>query len=195
MSVLVLNEGEIRRCVSMTDEAAEAVALGFTRLSEGRVSMPPVVRVDIPAHRGEVDIKTAYIEGYDRFAIKVASGFFDNPSRGLPYGSGLMLVMSASTGLLEAVLLDNGYLTDLRTGLAGAIAARHLAPRAIDTAGVIGSGMQARFQLRALAARAGVPAHTRAWTQPGGGRALRRRNGRRAGDGGAGGEERRDGRA
>jgi|SRR5688572_1394661 len=150
MSVLVLNEGEIRRCVSMTDEAAEAVALGFTRLSEGRVSMPPVVRVDIPAHRGEVDIKTAYIEGYDRFAIKVASGFFDNPSRGLPYGSGLMLVMSASTGLLEAVLLDNGYLTDLRTGLAGAIAARHLAPRAIDTAGVIGSGMQARFQLRAL---------------------------------------------
>jgi len=150
MSVLVLNEGEIRRCVSMTDEAAEAVALGFTRLSEGRVSMPPVVRVDIPAHRGEVDIKTAYIEGYDRFAIKVASGFFDNPSRGLPYGSGLMLVMSATTGLLEAVLLDNGYLTDLRTGLAGAIAARHLAPRNIDTAGVIGSGMQARYQLRAL---------------------------------------------
>src|SRR5688572_26039419 len=86
MSVLVLNEGEIRRCVSMTDEAAEAVALGFTRLSEGRVSMPPVVRVDIPAYRGEVDIKTAYIEGYDRFAIKVASGFFDNPSRGLPHG-------------------------------------------------------------------------------------------------------------
>lgn len=70
MSVLVLNEGEIRRCVSMTDLSAEAVALGFTRLSEGRVSMPPVVRVDIPAHHGEVDIKTAYIEGLDRFAIR-----------------------------------------------------------------------------------------------------------------------------
>lgn len=70
MSVLVLNEAELRRCVSMTDEAAEAVALGFTRLSEGRVSMPPVVRVDIAAHRGEVDIKTAYVEGLDRFAIR-----------------------------------------------------------------------------------------------------------------------------
>jgi ornithine cyclodeaminase/alanine dehydrogenase-like protein (mu-crystallin family) len=150
MSVLLLNEGEIRRSVSMTREAAEAVALGFTRLSEGRVSMPPVVRVDIPANRGEVDIKTAYIEGLDCFAIKVASGFFDNASRGLPYGSGLMLLMSAVTGLIEAVLLDNGYLTDLRTGIAGAIAARHLAPQSIDTAGVIGSGMQARYQLRGL---------------------------------------------
>ncbi len=150
MSVLILDEQEIRRCVSMTPEAAEAVAVGFTRLSEGRVSMPPVVRVDIPAHRGEVDIKTAYIEGFDRFAIKVASGFFDNPSQGLPYGSGLMLVMSATTGLLEAVLLDNGYLTDLRTGVAGALAARYLAPQRIDTAGVVGSGMQARFQLRGL---------------------------------------------
>ena len=135
MSVLVLNEAELRRCVSMTDEAAEAVALGFTRLSEGRVSMPPVVRVDIPAHHGEVDIKTAYIEGYDRFAIKVASGFFDNARHGLPYGSGLMLVMSAVTGFVEAVLLDNGYLTDLRTGIAGAIAARHFAPRRIEPPG------------------------------------------------------------
>ena len=52
--------------------------------------------------------------------------------------------------MLEAILLDNGYLTDLRTGIAGAIAARYLAPQRIDTAGVIGSGMQARYQLRGL---------------------------------------------
>ena len=134
----------------MTREAVAAIALGFTRLAEGRVSLPPIVRVDIPAARGEVDIKTAYIEGLERFAIKVASGFFGNPAIGLPYGSGLMLLMSARTGLLEAVLLDNGYLTDLRTGIAGAIAAQHLAPRRVDTAGVIGTGMQARFQMRAL---------------------------------------------
>ena len=150
MNVLVLNEAEIRRCAGMTHEAVAAVALGFTRLAEGRVSLPPIVRVDIPSSRGEVDIKTAYVEGLDRFAIKVASGFFGNPDIGLPYGSGLMLLMSARTGLLEAILLDNGYLTDLRTGIAGAIAAQHLAPRRIDTAGVVGTGMQARFQMRAL---------------------------------------------
>jgi ectoine utilization protein EutC len=150
MEVKILREEEIRRCVGMTQEAVDAVALGFTRLAEGRVSLPPVIRVDVPAHRGEADVKTAYIEGLDSFAIKVASGFLDNPAIGLPYGSGMMVVMSARTGLLEAVLLDNGYLTDLRTGIAGAIAAKYLAFSPIETAGVIGSGMQARYQIRGL---------------------------------------------
>jgi ornithine cyclodeaminase len=117
---------------------------------EGKVSLPPIIRVDVEINQGEVDIKTAYIEGLDHFAIKIASGFFGNPSIGLPYGSGMMVLMSAKTGFLEAVLLDNGYLTDLRTGIAGAITAKHLAPQQITTAGVIGSGMQARYQIRGL---------------------------------------------
>jgi ornithine cyclodeaminase len=150
MRVTILRESEIRRSVGMGAEEIDAVARAFGRLAEGRVSLPPVVRVDVPESRGEVDIKTAYVEGLERFAIKVASGFFDNPAIGLPYGSGAMLVMSARTGLLEALLLDNGYLTDLRTGIAGAIAARHLAPARIETAGVIGAGVQARWQMRGL---------------------------------------------
>ena len=150
MDVKILREPEIRQCVGMNREAVEAVALGFTRLVEGKVSLPPIIRVDVESHHGEVDVKTAYIEGLDSFAIKVASGFLDNPPAGLPYGSGMMVVMSARTGFLEAVLLDNGYLTDLRTGIAGAIAAKYLAPSQIETAGVIGSGMQARYQIRGL---------------------------------------------
>jgi ornithine cyclodeaminase len=152
LQVTILREAEIRRSVAMGEPEIDAVARAFGRLAEGRVSLPPVVRVDVPASRGEVDIKTAYVEGLDRFAIKVASGFFDNPALGLPYGSGAMLVMSAKTGLLEALLLDNGYLTDLRTGIAGAIAARHLAPARVETAGVIGAGVQARWQMRGLRA-------------------------------------------
>jgi ornithine cyclodeaminase len=150
MKVTILSENEIRKCVSMNKEAVDAVALGFTRLVEGTVSLPPIIRVDVEANQGEVDIKTAYIEGLDHFAIKIASGFFGNPSIGLPYGSGMMVLMSAKTGFLEAVLLDNGYLTDLRTGIAGAIAAEYLAPEQITTAGVIGSGVQARYQMRGL---------------------------------------------
>jgi ectoine utilization protein EutC len=150
MKVTILRENEIRECVSMNKEAFEAVALGFTRLADGKVSLPPIIRVDVEANQGEVDIKTAYIEGLDQFAIKIASGFFGNPSIGLPYGSGMMVLMSARTGFLEAVLLDNGYLTDLRTGIAGAIAAEYLAPEKITTAGVIGSGIQSRYQIRGL---------------------------------------------
>ena len=146
----ILVEAEIRSCVSLDEEAIAAVAEGFTRLAQGQASLPPIMRIDVPDHRGEVDVKTAYIHGLDRFAIKVASGFLDNPLLGLPYGSGMMVIMSARTGFLEAILLDIGYLSVLRSGVAGAIAARYLARARIETAGVIGSGTQARYQIKAL---------------------------------------------
>ncbi len=149
-AVTILNADEIKQAVTLNAEAVNAVEKGFASLSAGKVSMPPVIRVDLVANRGEVDIKTAYIEGLDSFAIKVASGFFGNPEIGLPYGSGMMVLMSAKTGFLEAILLDKGYLTDLRTGIAGAIAAKYLAPQKVKTVGVIGTGIQARYQLRGL---------------------------------------------
>ena len=46
------------------------------------VVMPPILRLDIPEHRGEVDVKTAYVPGLDGFAIKISPGFFDNPRLG-----------------------------------------------------------------------------------------------------------------
>ena len=76
----------------------------------------------VPEKNGEVDIKSAYIKGLDQMAIKVASGFFENSRLGLPSQSGQMLVVSAETGFLQGVLLDNGYLTQVRTAAAGAVA-------------------------------------------------------------------------
>ena len=37
-----------------------------------------------------------------------------------------MVLFAAQTGQLEALLLDNGYLTDIRTAAAGAVAASPL---------------------------------------------------------------------
>jgi ectoine utilization protein EutC len=150
MTITILTEAEIRSCVGLNEEAFSAVANGFTSLAAGEVTLPPIVRIDVPEHMGEVDIKTAYVRGLDSFAIKIAAGFFQNYRLGLPTGSGMMVLVSARTGRPEAVLLDNGYLTDVRTGAAGALAARYLARKRVETAGVIGSGMQARYQMRAL---------------------------------------------
>jgi len=150
MKVTILTENELRSCVAMDEDAITAVAEGFSRLAEGKATVPPILRVDIPENNGEVDVKTAYVHGLDSFAIKIAAGFFDNRNLGLPTGSGMMVVISAKTGFLQAILLDNGYLTDVRTGIAGAIAARHLARESIETAGVIGAGIQARYQIRGL---------------------------------------------
>jgi ornithine cyclodeaminase len=150
MDIVVLTESELRQCVALDQETIAAVEDGFTRLARGKATVPPIVRVDIPEHEGEVDIKTAYLSGLDSFAVKIASGFFGNYRLGLPSGSGMMVLISARTGIPEAVLLDNGYLTDVRTGAAGAVAARYLARERIKAAGVIGAGTQARFQMMAL---------------------------------------------
>ncbi len=84
--------------------------------------------------------------------IKVATGFPQNNAKGLPVGNGLVLVLSAKTGLVEAVLHYEMMLTDIRTGIGGAIASRALARSNSRTALVIGTGPQARRQIEAHAA-------------------------------------------
>ena len=145
--VLIVTEAELRRAVPLDLAAVDTVERAFAALHAGGVVMPPVLSMAIPAANGEVDVKTAFIPGFDGFAIKVSPGFFDNPKLGLPSLNGLMILFSARTGLVEALFLDNGYLTDVRTAAAGAVAARHMAPATVETAGVLGTGVQARLQL------------------------------------------------
>lgn len=147
--VFVLTEAQLRGCVALDLAAVAVVEDAFRALASGQVVMPPILSMDLPAVHGEVDVKTAWIPGFDGFAIKVSPGFFDNPKLGLPSLNGLMILFSARTGLVEALLLDNGYLTDVRTAAAGAVAARHLAPAVVTTAGVLGGGVQARLQIEA----------------------------------------------
>jgi ornithine cyclodeaminase len=149
--ITILTEAELRRCVELDAEVIDAVADAFTALAAGRVVMPPVLHMDLPEAHGEVDVKTAYVSGLPSFALKVSPGFFANPRLGLPSVSGMMMLLSATTGRLEALHLDNGYLTDVRTAAAGAVAARHLARQDARVAGVIGAGVQARLQILALA--------------------------------------------
>ncbi|MGN6537288.1 MAG: ectoine utilization protein EutC [Mesorhizobium sp.] len=146
----ILTEADLRKIVRLDLDAVACVENAFRALATLPVAMPPILRLDIPEHNGEVDVKTAYVPGIDGFAIKISPGFFDNPKLGLPSTNGMMVLLSAKTGLVEALLLDNGYLTDVRTAAAGAVAARHLARPDATVAAIFGAGMQARLQLEAL---------------------------------------------
>lgn len=148
-NIRVINEQQLRACITLDSDIVDVVETAFVALDSGGIVMPPILSMPLTDMNGEVDIKTAYIPGFDGFAIKMSTGFFDNQSRGLPSLGGLMVVFSATTGQVDAVLLDNGYLTDVRTAAAGAVAARHLAPAKVKAATVIGSGLQARIQIRA----------------------------------------------
>ena len=148
--MLILNKNQIIQHVHLNEELIPIIEEAFVSLSKGSVMMPPIMRIDIEKYHGESDIKAAYIEGLDSFAIKIASGFFDNPKLGLPSSNGLMVLLDSQTGIVKSVLLDEGYLTDTRTAIAGAIASKYLSNQNANTVGIIGAGIQARLQLQAI---------------------------------------------
>ena len=119
---------------------------GFVAFSEGKVEVPPVGELLFPDENGELHIKYGAVRGDDVFVVKLATGFFNNPALGLPPFSGCMLVLSARTGQVLCILLEEGELTNHRTAAAGAVVARHLAPPRLETIGICGSGVQARLQ-------------------------------------------------
>ena len=143
----ILGLEEIRRRLRGVDLVA-AIEAAFVAYSEGRSTVPPVGELLLPA--GEVHIKYGCIEGEEFYVIKVASGFYGNPALGLPSSNGLMLLFRQATGEPAALLRDEGFLTDTRTAVAGAIAAKHLAPREVSCIGIVGTGVQARMQLQYL---------------------------------------------
>ncbi|TCS60545.1 cyclodeaminase [Varunaivibrio sulfuroxidans] len=147
---VILSESELRLAVGLDLETVAIVEDAFVRLSSEESVTPPVLSMAIAEKNGELDVKTAYLSGLDGFAVKISPGFFDNPAKGLPSLNGLMVLLSAETGVVRAVLLDNGYLTAVRTAAAGAVAAKHLAPLRVETVGVLGAGAQARLQIEAL---------------------------------------------
>ncbi len=146
---VVVPLSEIRRAAAAVDPLP-LLEEGFVAYSRGRAVVPPVGELLFDDPPGDVHIKYGYIRGGDVYVIKIASGFPGNPRLGLPSGDGLMLVFDQRTGVLQAVLLDEGYLTNLRTAAAGAIAAKVLGPAEVTAAGILGAGVQGRLQLEWL---------------------------------------------
>ncbi|MBU1374944.1 MAG: ornithine cyclodeaminase family protein [Alphaproteobacteria bacterium] len=146
------------------DQAIETIAQAFRDHSAGKVQSIAVGHLRFDRPSGDVHVKGAHIDGRQLFAIKMASSFYDNPAQGLPSSNGLMLVFNARTGEPLGMLSDEGALTDLRTAVAGAIAARLIAPAGMRTLGVIGAGTQAGLQARWIARSTGA-SRIRIWAR------------------------------
>ncbi|MEM9776945.1 MAG: ornithine cyclodeaminase family protein [Chloroflexota bacterium] len=138
------------KSVLPTIDLMSQIETGFVAYSAGKSVVPPVGELLLDNPPGEVHIKYGYIQDDDYYVIKIASGFFQNHQLGLPTSSGMMLLFSQKTGQPVAVLADEGYLTDVRTAVAGAIAAKYLAPKHVERIGIVGTGIQARMQLEYL---------------------------------------------
>jgi ornithine cyclodeaminase len=145
----IYHKAEIQKLLSL-QTVLDYIEEGFVMYSKKEAMVPHEAILMFEKPAGECHIKWGYAKRGKYYLIKVASGFFENPEKGLPSRNSLMLLFERETGMTVCVLLDEGYLTDLRSGAAGCVAAMYLAPRKVDCIGIIGTGNQAYFQLRML---------------------------------------------
>jgi ornithine cyclodeaminase/alanine dehydrogenase-like protein (mu-crystallin family) len=146
--MLVVNEKQLRELVDV-DAARQAVSEAFRALHRGEASLASVSTLYFDSPEGLAHIKAGRLHGDGLWTVKVAADL--DPGDGSPVRhGGAMLVLSAEDGSPVGVLLDNGFLTELRTGAAGAVAADLLARRDACTLAIVGAGSQARHQLQAL---------------------------------------------
>lgn len=127
------------------NRAIEAV---FREHGEGGVQMPPKVYITFPT--GDFRTMPAFLPAMDIAGVKIVNVHPGNREHGLPTVMALTILIDPESGVPRAVL-NATSLTDMRTGAAGAVAAKFLSPKREVTVGVIGSGRQAEAQVRALA--------------------------------------------
>ena len=137
-------------------DAITSVEHCFAELARGKVDVPIPMHIGIHestvAGPGDCHIKGGYIEGTPTFTVKLACvSFYKNLQKGLPPGSGIFIVVNAITGAPLGVFQENRFMTDLRTGAAGAVAMKHCSTPSQDVVGFIGCGAIARNMARAAA--------------------------------------------
>jgi ornithine cyclodeaminase/alanine dehydrogenase-like protein (mu-crystallin family) len=146
--MLILSETEARALVTMQD-AIDAVAATFAALDRAEAASYPVVRERLGAHDAVFGIKTGFDRAAEVLGLKAGGYWPGNAAQGRTNHQSTTVLFDAASGQASAVVGAN-YLTAVRTGAAGALAARHLARKDASIVGMIGTGTQAIYQLDAL---------------------------------------------
>ncbi|MEV0796443.1 hypothetical protein AB0I34_02070 [Kribbella sp. NPDC050281] len=142
MTLPMIGLAEITR-VATPELVFGAVRDALIAHAEGRTSVPAPMVLDFPEHAGDCHVKAGYVDGSPYFVVKIASTFAS-------VNNGLMLVVDATNGAPAAVLADEGLLTAWRTAAAGALITDAMTPADVDEVAVLGTGEQARMQVRWL---------------------------------------------
>jgi ornithine cyclodeaminase len=138
------------------DAAIAAIEDGFKRFSAGKTQVSTVLHLGFSDPPGDCHVKGAAVAGDEVFVVKLATSFYRNRELNLPSSNGFMAVLDAKTGEILALLHDRGHLTDQRTAMAGAIAARSILRSGSNTVGIVGAGTQARLQAKLIKRRLGL---------------------------------------
>jgi len=144
--VLILGGDEVKELLTMR-EAVKAVELAFKLRAEGKAIMPPKIYLDLPEYQGDFRAMPAYIDG--AAGLKWVSVYPNNRLYNLPSVMAIIILCDPNTSRPLAIM-DGTYITNMRTGAAGAVAVKYLARRDSAVIGLIGAGTQARMQMLAI---------------------------------------------
>jgi alanine dehydrogenase len=148
MDVLWLKQSDVKSVLDMRS-TLNAVESGFKEHGLKKVQMPSKLYLYFDKHNGDLRTMPSFMEEKDIAGVKIVNVHPDNREKGLPTVMGLVVLNSTETGAPLAVM-DGTYLTDMRTGAAGGVAAKYLARPNSEVVGMVGIGGQARTQLLAL---------------------------------------------
>ena len=149
MKILILSEEAVKKVLSL-EEVTDAVELAFRMKGLGHAQMPPKQYLFLNKYNGDLRTMPAYLEENDVVAVKVVNSHPENRKKhGLPTVMATIILVDPRTGAPKAIM-GGTWITALRTGAAGAIAAKYLANPNPKTIGIVGAGTQARTQLMGL---------------------------------------------
>lgn len=145
--IRVLGDDDIRRILDIKNTVA-CVEQAYASKANNRGRIFSMISEEIFQGRSEMDIKSSMLNEEDVFGLKLVSWFGDNVKLGLPTVTGLTMLFDLNNGFPKAII-NAGYLTGMRTGAAGAVGVKYLAKNDSRTLLVVGTGVQAIFQIAA----------------------------------------------
>jgi len=150
MKTLLINKEDVRKLLIMK-EVIPAVEEAYKAFNSDQVLQPAYVSIHLPAPRGEIDFKAGYYASNEVISMKASSGGFNNnpAAFSLPTGMGTILLFDARSCALTCIM-DGSLITGFRTGAAGAVSVKVLARKNAKKITSIGTGNQARNQIRAI---------------------------------------------
>ena len=146
--MLSLSEEEVKKIIPAREiqKVIDAVEKGFFDYAEKLIQMPPKQYLDFKEYGGDLRIMPCYYQSLKLAGTKMVNVHPQNPAIGLPTVMASVVLNDAQTGK-ALILMEAAWITGMRTGASGAVAAKYLARKNAKKMGVIGAGQQAFFQI------------------------------------------------
>lgn len=150
--MLVLNQQQVKKIIPLSKigVVVACVQNAFGDYGKGLVQMPCKQYLYFNENNGDLRVMPSYSSVLKMAGTKIVNVHPDNPKKGLATVMASIILNDPKNGLPVA-MMDGSYITAMRTGSAGAVAAKYLAREDANTMGVVGAGVQSIYQIAATA--------------------------------------------